>query len=180
MELSAQRYTDTPFPSYRFVPGRNPHPIAHPAGHSYVPPGTPEPHMELRAPEKWRESREYLYGCDLYNHGYWWEAHEAWEHLWRLTDRDGVQFEFLKALIQVSACHLKAYMGRIAGVRRLQASSLAHLRAVIEHIEGREFMGLNVTRWYIEVSEYYARLIGSSGTDAHEYAGYPYIVLVGL
>ena len=29
------RYTATPFPSYRFIPGENPHPIDDPKGHSY-------------------------------------------------------------------------------------------------------------------------------------------------
>ncbi len=34
-------------------------------------------------------SDAFLWGLDLFNHGYYWEAHEAWEGLWQVADRDG-------------------------------------------------------------------------------------------
>ena len=33
-------------------------------------------------PEQWHLCRPYLYGIDLFNDGYYWEAHEVWEGLW--------------------------------------------------------------------------------------------------
>jgi hypothetical protein len=182
MTISAPRYTERPFPPYRFVPGQSPHPTADPQGHSYRPRGAPEPHVEFVAPERWRQSPDYLYGVDLYNHGFWWEAHEAWEGLWQLTDKSGVQGQFLQGLIQCSACHLKWHMGQLDGVARLRTSSRAYLDFVIAHAPGSFFMGLDVHEFAQRFPEYYDRVLGrgSSAVQRHEPAAYPYIVLVTL
>ncbi|MFQ5661093.1 MAG: hypothetical protein ACE5GZ_11755 [Gammaproteobacteria bacterium] len=34
-EITRPRYTNRPFPSYRYVPGKAPHPTRDPDGHSY-------------------------------------------------------------------------------------------------------------------------------------------------
>src|SRR5262245_4231065 len=73
------RYSATPFPRYRFVPGRSPHPRRDPKGHAY---GTAEPKPPPPDPAKWRDNDLYLHGIDLYNFAYWWECHEALEALW--------------------------------------------------------------------------------------------------
>ena len=57
-----------------------PHPTQDERGHSYSR-GEEAPALYF-PPESWRENADYLYGVDLYNHGYLWEAHEAWEGLW--------------------------------------------------------------------------------------------------
>src|SRR5262249_51448551 len=59
------RYSHRPFPSYRFIPGRSPHPRRDPQGHSY---GQIEAEPVLLGPEQWRGADEYLYGIDLYNY----------------------------------------------------------------------------------------------------------------
>jgi hypothetical protein len=41
-------------------------------------------------------------GVDLFNHGLYWEAHEAWEDAWT-PDRHGPDRGFYKGLIQVAA-----------------------------------------------------------------------------
>jgi predicted metal-dependent hydrolase len=41
-------------------------------------------------------------GIELFNHGDYWEAHEAWEHDW-MPDRKGPDSGFYKGLIQVAA-----------------------------------------------------------------------------
>ena len=116
LEFVAPRYCDTPFPAYRFIPGRSPHPTADSRGHSYRVPGSPSPAVTLVSPSEWARSIDYLYGCDLYNHAYWWEAHEAWEGLWQLTDKAGIQGRFLQGLIQASACHLKRFVRQAKGL----------------------------------------------------------------
>ena len=72
-----QRYCpQKPFPPYRHIPGVTPHPIRDPRGHSY---GIEEVHdVDPLPPELWQQNEDYLYGVDLYNFAYWWEAHEAW------------------------------------------------------------------------------------------------------
>jgi hypothetical protein len=177
MHLSAPRYCDRPFPAYRYVPGRFPHPTAHPDGHSYIPPGRPHPKAAFYPPQQWRQSEEYLYGCDLYNHGYWWEAHEAWEGLWQVCDKQGVQGHYLQALIQVSACHMKLHEGKLDGVRSLRASSRGHMDFVLSRPRpGGRFMGLDVAAWWAAVESYYRPRDGSSPL-AHDAATYPYVGL---
>jgi len=41
-------------------------------------------------------------GVELFNHGRYWDAHEAWEREWT-PDRKGVDSGFYKGLIQVAA-----------------------------------------------------------------------------
>ncbi len=178
--LSRPRYCETPFPPYRYVPGRGPHPTAHPDGHSFRPAGAAEHAAVIVPPERWRQSPDYLYGCDLYNHGYWWEAHEAWEALWQLTDKSDVQGRFLQALIQTAACHLKLFEGKREGVRSLRASSEGHARFVLERLPSLRFMGLNFGAWWSGVTDYYGRVRrGEGASAAHDPEHYPYIDLSG-
>lgn len=179
LDLSAARFCDTPFPSYRFVPGRHPHPTAHPDGHSYEPPGSPPHPVTWYPPEDWSRSADYLYGCDLYNHAYWWEAHEAWEGLWQLTDKGGVQGQFLQGLIQVTACQLKIFSGQPAGPARLRETSLGYLRRARAGTDSETYMGLDLARFVESVEAYWRLAIDAAGsTPRHEPASYPYIHLI--
>ena len=91
----APRYLpDRPFPPYAYLPGQGAHPTQHPDGHSY---GVEHEAVHLPA-ERWSENDDYLFGVDLYNHGYFWEAHEAWEGLWQIGGHDASQATFLQGL----------------------------------------------------------------------------------
>lgn len=172
------RYCSTPFPAYRFIPGRNPHPTANPEGHSYRAPGSPIESISLVFPAEWAKSRDYLYGCDLYNHAYWWEAHEAWEGQWQLTDKTGIQGRFLQGLIQASACHLKRFVRHEKGVERLCRTSLEYLRAVVDETSEEIFMGLDLAAFVAKFEAYYdTGDAGSSITLDHDSRGYPYLRL---
>lgn len=128
-----------PLPAYRYVPGRAPHPSRDPRGHSHgedaeVPPA-PDP-------ARWWKSEEYLFGFDLFNRGYYWEAHEAWEGLWHACGREGKTADFLKALIALAAAGLKAREGIPAGVEAHTRRAAALLQAVDGGEDG--FMGLDI------------------------------------
>ena len=58
-------------------------------------------------PTMWYDCESYLYGVDLFNHAYWWEAHEAWEGPWRAAGRQSATGFFLQGLIQISVARLK-------------------------------------------------------------------------
>jgi hypothetical protein len=105
---------EEPLPAYAYVPGRSPHPVSDPAGHSY---NAPRLRPAPPDPDDWSGCREYLYGLDLFNHGYYWEAHEAWEGLWHACGRSGVTADFLKGLIRLAAAGVKARAGKPDGVR---------------------------------------------------------------
>src|SRR5260370_8110055 len=105
---------DQPCTAYSYIPGRFPHPLSDPRGHSFgVQPQRPEP----PDPEQWRLCRPYLYGIDLFNHGYYWEAHEVWEGLWHACGRSGPTASFLKGLIKLAAAGVKVRAGKPQGVK---------------------------------------------------------------
>src|SRR6516162_9140895 len=105
---------EEPLPPYAFVPGRSPHPVSDPAGHSFR--VAPERPCALD-PERWRDNKTYLYGLDLFNAGYYWEAHEAWEALWHAAGRKGATADFLKGLIKLAAAGVKHLEGKPPGVK---------------------------------------------------------------
>jgi hypothetical protein len=100
-------------PPYTFVPGGSvPHPISHPDGHLH---GTLRPPPEPLHPDTWPHNADYLYGIDLFNHGFYWEAHESWEGLWHAAGRRGPIADFLKALIKLAAAGVKHLEGMPRG-----------------------------------------------------------------
>lgn len=112
--MSARRLVpEIPLPPYAFVPGRNPHPESDPAGHSYG----RHPAPAVLDPGRWRDCREYLFGIDLFNTGFFWEAHAHWEALWQGAGRKGPIADFAKALIQLAAAGVKNAEGMPEGVR---------------------------------------------------------------
>jgi hypothetical protein len=121
------RYSPRPFPPYRYVPGRHPHPQRDPTGHSYRRAPTLNRHAPWR-PQEWRDLDDWLYGVDLFNHFYFWEAHEAWEGLWAAVPRETAPSLMLQGLIQLAAALLKTHLRVIAGARVLSAEGLEKLR----------------------------------------------------
>lgn len=133
---------DRPFPPYAYLPGKTPHPTRDTDGHSHgAEPETPD----APNPDDWRRSGDYLYGIDLFNHGYYWEAHEAWEGLWVACGREGITATFLQALINLAAVGLKARMGSARGIRA-NATTAADLFASFERQlkpDTARYMGLD-------------------------------------
>ena len=105
---------DQPFPAYAYIGIGQPHPRRHPDGHSYH---APDKEAEPLHPQRWTESTDYAYGLDLFNHGYYWEAHEAWEGLWHAAGRKGSTANFLKGLIRLAAAGVKVRQAMPEGVR---------------------------------------------------------------
>ncbi|HKI30690.1 MAG TPA: DUF309 domain-containing protein [Gemmataceae bacterium] len=135
--MTVRLVPDEPLPSYAFVPGRSPHPISDPAGHSFG--ATPHLQPELD-PARWTANRTYLYGIDLFNAGYYWEAHEVWESLWHGCGRSGRTADFLKGLIRLAAAGVKVREGRPSG-------AVSHARAAADLFRrtgapGERYLGL--------------------------------------
>lgn len=107
---------ELPLPPYSYVPrGSHPHPTRDVGGHSYGRVKLPCPAPD---PAAWQSCQPYLYGIDLFNHGYYWEAHEVWEDLWHACGRQGTTADFFKALIALAAAGVKQREGVANGVRR--------------------------------------------------------------
>src|SRR5947209_5417022 len=101
-------------PSYAFVPGGPwPHPASSPMGHAF---GLARGPVEPIGDGEWSKSAEYLRGVRLFNAGYYWEAHEAWEALWHAHGRSGATADVLKALIKLAAAGLKVRQRQTHGI----------------------------------------------------------------
>ena len=109
-------------PPYSFVPGKFPHPHSDPRGHRFGADIEP-PTMPL-TPD-WPTSVHHRLAVDLFNHGYYWEAHEFWEALWHAAGRTGVEAAFFKALIQLAVVGVKIREGRPDG-------ALTHAHRAVE------------------------------------------------
>src|SRR4051794_19651168 len=115
-ESSIPRYCpERPLPPYSYVPGLAPHPTSDERGHSY---GLHEPQPAPLHDSSYYDNATYRYAIDLFNHGFYWEAHEAWESLWHAAGRSGPTADFLKGLIKLAAAGVKLREGRAAGVRQ--------------------------------------------------------------
>ena len=137
---------DRSFPAYAYIPGRSPHPTRDPDGHSYgetlggsEPPDPPDP-------VDWRACRDYLYAIDLFNHGFYWEAHEAWEGLWVACGRRGPTAAYLQALINLAAAGFKARWGNARGMRANAGTALRLFKSAAGQLgsTGTRYMGLDL------------------------------------
>lgn len=112
-----------PLPPYTHIPGVTPHPIRDPAGHSYEAPDASPSHSlpAAHAPLIWAElpdHPEFRWAVQLFNAGYYWESHEAWESLWHAAGRTGPLADFLKGLIKLAAAGVKLREHNLVGVER--------------------------------------------------------------
>jgi len=130
-------------PGYTYVPGtETPHPYRDPQGHSYqrkARGGKP------LVPESWAENRSYLLAIDYFNLGYYWEAHEEWERLWRATGADTLPGRFLKGLVKLAAAGIKVREDSIHGVRRHAASAGEVFADVAAETGTERYCGLEFT-----------------------------------
>ncbi|MDE0554398.1 MAG: DUF309 domain-containing protein [Candidatus Poribacteria bacterium] len=153
-----------PFPPYRHIPGVTPHPIRDPRGHSYR---LEEEHDDdPLPPELWRENEDYLYGIDLYNFAYWWEAHEPWEGFSHQAE-DTYRL-FLQGLIQVSASLIKYHSRMLRPLRTLSTAGRDKLRQVVIECDDAlgNYMGLDLPA-FLEIADgFFAPFFADNVTEA--------------
>ncbi len=138
MSNVAPRYTDYEFPPYTYVPGVAVHPMRADGHQCLGPRYEPLDCFE----EQWRECATYLWGIDLFNRGFYWEAHEAWEAVWRDMRRDSMAADWCKGLIKLAAAGVKIREGRIVGMKR-HANRAAELFATVHEKYSDRFAGLS-------------------------------------
>ena len=120
---------DIPLPPYAYVPGHGlPHPVNDPRGHLFNSPELaplPLDHLPdepasrrlaltalLAADPRW------LHALDLFNEGFSWEAHEAWEQFWHAFGRTTPEARVVQGLIHLAAAAVKIREGKPAGVTK--------------------------------------------------------------
>lgn len=155
------RYSPRPFPPYRFLHRLAPHPTADPAGHSFG------------AEEADGGEAGYLFGIDLYNHGCWWEAHEAWEGVWMEMEKGSPRRLAVQGLIQVANAQLKLELGRSNAVERLRGKYADLLdRAGDMDVA----LGFDLGAWRARTDAYIAARMGQD-RPSHDMERYPVIIL---
>ena len=99
-----------PLPKTAFLPGK----------------ARPDPILDARLNDP---GIRYFFAVDLYNHGFYWEAHEQLETLWRVS-KNRVDYHFLKALIQQAAAGVHWRRGARSSCSSLGWRSLKYLAPV--------------------------------------------------
>ena len=130
------------FPPYSYVPGNWPHPTRHPEGHSV---DEIEPPPVALVPSSWRECPEYLHGIRLFNAGYYWEAHEAFEGVWKASPRTGAEEHLLRGLAQFAAGALKVRQGKSRTTHVFVEKCTARFASARE-LAGSPFAGMDLER----------------------------------
>ncbi len=137
-----KKYSGFDFPPYAFVPVRNPHPKSNPEGHLY---GKDELKPNKIDSNSFINSEEYLYGIDLFNHGFYWEAHEVWESLWNAHNREGNIAEFLKALIRLSAAGVKVKQAQERGIKDHSQAAGKVFEKLLTNTNQDLFLGISLS-----------------------------------
>ena len=166
------RYSAKSFPPYRFIPGATPHPTENPQGHSY---GRREDPVENFDPQLWQNSEHYLYGADLYNHGYWWESHEAWEGLWGALAKNDPISHYLQGLIQISAAFIKWNLCEKRGVIHLYHSAMKYL--ILARDKQEICMGLDLEKHIRKLDHHFKEVISDPAVWPDPTVDFPYVVL---
>ncbi|PIE17380.1 MAG: hypothetical protein CSA65_09110 [Proteobacteria bacterium] len=165
-DFPPRRYTKSPLPAYRHVPGYSPHPINDVAGHSYRAVDELEEPRCMLSGVAWQSCEPYLYGVDLFNLEFFWEAHENWEPLWHAAGHRSGPGLFIQGLIQVAAAFLLARADRPRAVPRMLERAERNLhRAVAENpaafTAGEDPFGIALSPWLISARLYLnAALVG--------------------
>ena len=133
-----------PLPPYAFVPGGPwPHPTSSPQGHSF---GHARSKVAPTDTDRTADSPPFLRGVALFNAGYYWEAHDAWESVWHAHGRRGVVADVIKALIKLAAAGVKVREGHEHGVR-IHAHRAAELFAAALLDGQSQQLGINLAQW---------------------------------
>lgn len=130
-------------------------------GHAHVPGSGSTPDMapleaaKALAPsvmrhEDWQDNAAYLYGHDLLDAGFFWEAHEVWEAVWLNCPPNSAEKLLLRMLIQQANTRLKLVMGRRNAAERLAAE----VEALRIDLAGRlgapgSFMGVDISKKFV-------------------------------
>jgi predicted metal-dependent hydrolase len=105
----------------------------------------PAPEAVPLTAEGWPRNEDYLFGVDLFNAGYYWEAHTFWERLWTVANEGiepGVR-DFLQGLVQLAAACLKRRQGELSGARKLVTRAKASFRRAVSEADRAPLLGVD-------------------------------------
>lgn len=157
-----RRYSSVPLPRRRHLPGVSPRSSVDGRLLTWL---ETCPAPLGFGPDSWADSVHYRCAVDLFNFGFWWESHAAWEVVWRVAEKESLTALFVQGLIQVAAALLKRSQSHDTAAERLSSRGLEKLGLAPE-----VFLGVEVEPFTRSVQLFF------SG----EIADPPRIVLLGL
>jgi uncharacterized protein len=108
-----------------------------------APASAPVPVVRLGAND-WDANEDYLFAIDLFNAGYYWEAHTFWERLWAVEGIEPAVRHFLQGLVQLAAACLKRRQGELAGAHKLVTRARANFGlAGLSEAPGSRLLGID-------------------------------------
>ena len=143
------RYTIEKFPIYRHLPGSTPHPFSDPKGHSY---NVKERIIVPLTNDNWKNQTDYLFGVDLFNFGFWWEAHEMFENYWKISLEPNPIKKFLQGLIQICAALLKWLQNNLIGMIKLSTKGIANINSNTNY---SYLLGINLELFTIKLKDFF-------------------------
>lgn len=167
------RYTELDLPQWRYLPGR----VAA-ADSARLEPvlatvdqgGDPQTVQKLTA---------FLFGVDLYNAGFFWEAHEVWEPVWMSLPPNSRERIACQALIQAANGCLKLGIGRSAAFAKLAAEVARLVRDAAS--QGGLVAGIALDRWAAGFLDFAAAVaaagVPAAGFDPTAAEGFPFITI---
>ncbi len=100
-------------PLHKHVPGRNARPVdGYLESIAALAPGT-------TSNDTAAINRVWLFGLELFNHGYYWECHEVLEAVWLNSPPNSRERFLLQGVIHLTNAALKSNMQRDSAVKRL-------------------------------------------------------------
>ena len=145
MDADSSREEPSRLPAYTYVPGGPwPHPnrAKESTGDRDMAPSV----ANTSLPSDVAASPLFRRAVELFDAGYYWEAHEAWEVLWHAVGRRGPTADVLRGLIKLAAAGIKVRERREPGVRT-HARRAAECFASARRQGGVHQLGLDLDVW---------------------------------
>lgn len=134
---------------------------------------------ERMAPGSVPEQPAYRYGADLYNTGFYWEAHEVWEPVWMALPPNSRERITCQALIQAANACLKLRFGGARAFGRLAMEVARHAGEVTA--TGNRAAGIDMHAWsgaFASFAKDIAKgLEPGYGFSPAKVPGFPFVVL---
>ena len=121
----------------------------------------------------------FRYGADLYNAGFYWEAHEVWEPVWMALPPNSRERIACQALIQAANACLKLRFGGAKAFGRLADEVARHAGEVTAR--GRCAAGIDMGAWSEAFAVFAAGIAQGRdpgyGFSPAEVADFPFVVI---
>ncbi|MGB1661241.1 MAG: DUF309 domain-containing protein [Planctomycetota bacterium] len=103
--------------------------------------------LPRQSPGPWNKDHSYLHGVDLFNHGCYWEAHEAWEDLWLPLENEDPLRIFTQGLIQASAALLKIRLQQPRPANSIWGRGKSRLVLIDSQQEDTHYRGIHIQKF---------------------------------